>query len=748
MSLTNGLTAGLTEGLATDLSSINYIDPSTLSDLITYIDESSSMTITNGDEISAITATTGLNWAEVDAGDHATWKPDQFNGVGGIELRDLTQMLYTGFSTSSIHTFIVAFEHPSTIGSGDIMFFANSGGGTDNQAKITFTGGKFYYSNNQGATASAISDTQLGGDIVYGVFEFKSTTDLTVRFYSEEGNLLSTYTIDPVDDYTGWNSILVGARTAGAEDGGYAGLRINSWVHRSTIISQSDVIGVIKFLARKFSVNPTYSYISTQTDITAASPYSIDVSSDSNWNEDEGAFIVRYDAPTTAVDYTYLAVASDGSSSANTTGFREDGDADLRGYVRVASSNFNTTSNDDTIIRDTTAVGIFKFSNTGSSLLSGQELSATAHGALADGLTTINVGSRNAGAEAADLTVRDFTVVRGDKNLKYINSQAYNSSDFVVAGGGQSLLVGHFVAQSGTGFNGGEIEFRTTIGDTATGKACVFIEGATGSTAAAKTSNPSAYWWDNATDTRGTAFDTFYNAIDTLGYTPNYVLWSQGEEDSHQIDVLTTKAEYKQALLSIFTDMRATYGNLEIYIQAIGRRTSFTNTGGIQAVREAQQELASEYSWIHIASHSYDVGLFDAVHLDDAGYVTVAERSANKMLVDKEYGVTGSAVGMSITSAVRSGTSVTVTLSHDAGTDFTPTSGIEGFVFHDDGSAITVNSAVRTDANTITLTLASEPSGVEELYYGFDAMLGINTANIVKDNSATTLPLIPTKVIL
>lgn len=736
-------TLGVKLGLGGVSSKI--VNPATLGNIITHVDAlDSTKTITNGDEISAITALSGLDWAEVDPDDHATWKPDQLNSKGGIELRDLTQLLYTGFSTSSTHTIIATFEHPSTIGSGSFLFFANSTGGTDNQAKITFSGGTWFYSNNSGGTSSVISDTQIGGEISTGIFQFTNADELIVRWYNEHGSLTSTYTINPADDFNGWDSILIGARTAGGENGAYPGLRFGALVHYSDTKTNSEISGIARYYASRYNLDPTFAYISTETDITSGSPFSF--STDSNFNEDDGAFIIRVQNPATFVDNHYLAVAHDGSSS-NTIGWRMMSGANTRGYIRKAGSSLNAQVNTDKNIESNTSVYILKWSNTGSTQLADKKIDTEAHAALADGMTTVNVGSRNGGGDAKDLTVYKLISVRGDKTLKYVNSQAYTSNDFVVAGAGQSLIRGHFSSQADSS-DGGDIEFRTNMGNSIGSNAVVFVDGSTGGSAAAKTTNAVDYWWDNALDSVGTSLTNFYSIVDALGYTPNYVLWGQGEDDSHSIDIDTTAEEYKSATLSALTNMRETYGNLIVYIQPIGRRATFGNTGGVQAVREKQQELADENSWINLCPETYDQGLNDDVHLDNAGYVTVSTRNSNKMLSDAGYSVTGSVNGPTGATAVRSGTTVTVTITHDVGTGFTPTSGIEGFVFHDDGVAITINSATGDGVETITLTLASEPSGVEELYYGYDALLGINTANIVRDNSATALPLRAFKITL
>ena len=184
---------------------------------------------------------------------------------------------------------------------------------------------------------------------------------------------------------------------------------------------------------------------------------------------------------------------------------------------------------------------------------------------------------------------------------------------------------------------------------------------------------------------------------------------------------------------------------MPVVIQRIGRQTSFTNTGGIQAVRDVQFELAAENSWIHLGPDSYDQVLFDNVHFNDTGSEVMGTRWGNRVLDILGFTV-ASAVGPSISSASRSGTTVTVTIDHDGGSDITPATGIEGFHFFDDSSEISINSAVRTNATTITLTLASTPTGVETLYYIYDDEDPLTLANVVKDNAATSMPLQSTKL--
>jgi lysophospholipase L1-like esterase len=319
--------------------------------------------------------------------------------------------------------------------------------------------------------------------------------------------------------------------------------------------------------------------------------------------------------------------------------------------------------------------------------------------------------------------------------------------DVSVVTGGQSLAFGYFESQQ-SGGHGGFDGFLSTMGGLLRPRnVCTFVNGATGGTAASKTSDAALYWWDLATSTRGPAFDTFYNNLSTCGLSPGVVYWVQGEADAHQIGLATTRQQYKDALEAIFADMRARFAGLQIVVQRLGRRTSFANTGGSQAVREVQQELIDAYSWCHEGPESYDQPLFDSVHPNDAAYAVMGPRAARAVAAALGDSVP-SALGPRITEASRTGTNVTVTVAHDSGTDLSPSGGIEGFSFFDGTTPVSITSAVRTNATTLTLTLASTPTGVQTLYYGYDAMVGLNTANVIRDNSPYALPLRTRKIVL
>ena len=78
-------------------------------------------------------------------------------------------------------------------------------------------------------------------------------------------------------------------------------------------------------------------------------------------------------------------------------------------------------------------------------------------------------------------------------------------------------------------------------------------------------------------------------------------------------------------------------------------------------------------------------------------------------------------------------------LTHDGGTDFTPTTAITGFEVYNGSSWLTPSAAVRQDASTVRLTHASATVSDVRLFYG--GLLDVT--GVIKDNTALTLPIEP-----
>ena len=222
------------------------------------------------------------------------------------------------------------------------------------------------------------------------------------------------------------------------------------------------------------------------------------------------------------------------------------------------------------------------------------------------------------------------------------------------------------------------------------------------------------------------------------------ILWAQGETEA--LDSGVTSDEYegglKYLLLSVLGEDLTNYSALDRMPVVISGLGSITTAGGgdaeSDAIRAAQGRFLDNAREPQvIGCQAYDLPLDDGIHYDRDGMESLGARLAQNIL--ELMGEESWSRGPEISSWERTGTSVTVTIAHDGGTDFTPTTAIAGFRFTDDGTAITISAAVRTDATTVTLTLASTPSGVERLGYAYGK--NPDNANILVDNSSLNLPL-------
>lgn len=458
------------------------------------------------------------------------------------------------------------------------------------------------------------------------------------------------------------------------------------------------------------------------------------------FNPKHGYMICRYSLEKLLDVDSYAAVLNDGSS-ANTIGLRLDqNDHNLRGYIRSNSTSQFTSANADYQIANTLNTAGIRWNENEAGILSGGESASDSISQNPIGINTLNIGTRNGGASSLHGHIQYVEVGTRDLSTKQLGQKLTQAQDKVIIGAGQSLIRGYFRSAESNS-EAGKQKIRALMGQELRQSAIILSDGSTGSSAACKTSNDTNYWWDVATQTRGPAFDTFYNVINTGGLKPTAILWGQGEQDSHYINNGTPAEDYRDALNAIFNDMQENLGDIQLYIQPIGRRTSFSNIGGVQAVRDIQKEIISNNSWCLQAAEIYDLDLFDHVHINDASYLIAAQRNSLSLLNQN------GAKGPEISNASINGATITVTLTHDLGSDFTPLSNIDGFTFFDGATEVAINSATRINATTINISLASAPlTNNKTLYYGHDDMAGINVTNILRDNANLSMPLRTTKI--
>ncbi len=311
---------------------------------------------------------------------------------------------------------------------------------------------------------------------------------------------------------------------------------------------------------------------------------------------------------------------------------------------------------------------------------------------------------------------------------------------------GQSL--GHYMFNSiadGTNNNQGEVNLVAEMDTYRPTKQNWAINTAEGGSAldtrnAGGTDN---YWYDDVNNQDGPLLIRAKKMIDGFGKDYiKWIYWDQGETD-----LTLSKAEFKTATMKVIDILRDYIGTgIPVMLKRMGHRSDAEFGQPQTDIRTAQREMATENSYVHLVPVTFDLPMGDAVHLSDAGFGTQGTRVARKAYKVLGEAVSGGVDGAEVTGWTRSGTTVTVTIAHDGGTDFTPTAGVEGFRFTDNGTKIAITDGARTSATTIDLTLASTPTGTEKLYYAWGSVYEDVTnpsapTNLVVDNDSEPLPL-------
>lgn len=366
-------------------------------------------------------------------------------------------------------------------------------------------------------------------------------------------------------------------------------------------------------------------------------------------------------------------------------------------------------------------------------------------------LTRLDIGTTYNGSSPMFGHIDRFVLWNRKPARKDIGAYITPSGAVGIPTQGQSLQDNWRTSQV-EGDNTGELSALAVMDSflTSTAVKNYIIHGATGGSGALKKNTTGGAWfYDDATGQFGDAWQTWEDGVRTFlagGGTIPILLFDQGYQDASAMESGATPASEWIAVWRdiLFPKMRAIIGsNVPIIIMPAVGRTDVVGTA-YQLLREAQWELAATTPNAYRGPETFDQskGSGDPVHLSSAGYTVAAQRALRKAFKVLGYSVSGGVDGPSGVSAVRSGTTVTFTMAHDIGTDFTPTTGILGFKYIDgSGNNVALSSVNRASATTITMTLASAVPGT--LYYGYDTLLDAagNYAQLVRDNSAEAMPL-------
>jgi len=264
-------------------------------------------------------------------------------------------------------------------------------------------------------------------------------------------------------------------------------------------------------------------------------------------------------------------------------------------------------------------------------------------------------------------------------------------------------------------------------------------------------------WWlpdDSEITPEDNDYAVLKAGLETIGNRVEAVLWVQGHSDAASGESLDG---YKSGLEQLFTMMRTDTGisDLPIFISLVTRQgswqgwTPITSDEDIQNVRTAEEQYIAEDENTYLGCTSIDLPLCgDNVHHSPLGQEIQAERLAQSVLhVLLNSGDYTYHRGSQLASyEIVDSSTIDVHITHSGGSDFSPTSGIQGFEVVLSDSVIVPETAERHDADTIRLTIGDDTgavTGIRYLYGGNPDSLDLlaYTAEYVHDNSSLQLPL-------
>lgn len=227
------------------------------------------------------------------------------------------------------------------------------------------------------------------------------------------------------------------------------------------------------------------------------------------------------------------------------------------------------------------------------------------------------------------------------------------------------------------------------------------------------------------------------------------IVMHQGETDATNS---TPSATYASELALLAQNYREDLGQVPLFMCQLGRSTTDISVKNrsdttMQAIRVAQHD-SDDPPRIYLAATAIDLDVDGTDHyvkatLDELGRRFAAAIAYHYQASGAPLAYRGPELG-SVSYADASRTVIDVHLNHRAGSDFTPTVGIDGFVVLDDGIPVPLASVVRRDAFTIRITLEAALEGAGSVRYLHGKLPFETLSNTVHDDSSLALPLEPT----
>jgi hypothetical protein len=227
------------------------------------------------------------------------------------------------------------------------------------------------------------------------------------------------------------------------------------------------------------------------------------------------------------------------------------------------------------------------------------------------------------------------------------------------------------------------------------------------------------------------------------------VVMHQGETDATNE---TTQEEYEADLQTLLAHYREDlYDTVPLFICQIGRATTTLadknrTDENLQRIRSAQHD-ADDGENVLLAAVAIDLPLDPSAadHYTKAGHDLLGPRIANA--IGYYFGDSNFYRGPTLTAATYATSAhdvVEVHVQHHGGTDFSPSTGINGFQVLGDGSPVPISAVTRKNASTISIALGAPLSGVGKVRYLYGRLAVNSLSGAVHDDSDLELPLEPT----
>ena len=164
----------------------------------------------------------------------------------------------------------------------------------------------------------------------------------------------------------------------------------------------------------------------------------------------------------------------------------------------------------------------------------------------------------------------------------------------------------------------------------------LMVECSAGGTGLTPTSKPNPDNWSSSGELRQQTLTKINTVLSTVGNTePKACLWCQGERDAITIDsnVNYTPEMVYLAMKDVIDWWFANYPNSPFIISELGDVSSGADSFGWQAMRTIQNQLATEYSMVHIGFNNAKTfgnagKMIDQYHYNYVGYKEMGESLA------------------------------------------------------------------------------------------------------------------------